>query len=202
MHSTEQSLITHRRAYSPLFILLEFHDDPTFTPLHLSTFAVPDHRECLSLMFLPARRAKGQGRPLALPLFVPQPRLIDSSVPSLKHLWPELFFEPCAAGPWPEIRSFAHFSTLHARYHDITIIMKRRISKFGGPNYGGTKITVAIRIYKMDEECFARRNEVDPRRFGYLAAKFGIAFESCCALQNRCNRHSRSASIFPQEYVA
>lgn len=83
----------------PLFILLEFHDDPTFTPLHLSTFAVPDHRECLSLMFLPARRAKGQGRPLALPLFVPQPRLIDSSVPSLKHLWPELFFEPCAAGP-------------------------------------------------------------------------------------------------------
>lgn len=62
--------------------------------------------------------------------------------------------------------------------------MKRRISKFGGPNYGGTKITVAIRIYKMDEECFARRNEVDPRRFGYLAAKFGIALESCCALQN------------------
>lgn len=150
----------------PPFILLEFHDDPTFTP-HLSTFAVPDHRECLSLMFLSARRAKGQGQPLALPLFVPQPRLIDSSVPSLKHLRPKLFFEPFTRPVTreprsdPSSRTLFHASRSISRYHDNneTANIKIWLAELrGNENHDGDIIYIYIYYIRsmMDEECFAR----------------------------------------------
>lgn len=109
-------------------------------------------------------RAKGQGQPLALPLFVPQPRLIDSSVPSLKHLRPKLFFEPFARPVTREPRSdpsshtLFHASRSISRYHDNNEtanikIWWARAELQGNENHDADIYMCYIR---STVECFAR----------------------------------------------
>lgn len=64
-------------------------------------------------------RTASKGRPLAFPLFVPQPRLIDSSVPSLKHLsGPSYSLNPALLTRDPILRALFHASRSISRYHD------------------------------------------------------------------------------------
>lgn len=162
-------------------------------------------------MFLSARRAKGQGQPLALPLFVPQPRLIDSSVPSLKHLRPKLFFEPFARPVTREPRSdpsshtLFHASRSISRYHDNNEtanikIWWARAELQGNENHDADIYIYIYVLYKIDGGMFCTRyggtkwirsttwpqNLLNrPRKLP--SARYRVA--------RRCQRHSRSVQF-------